>query len=253
MAVAYDKGKRVMSEMLNDAESWRADDWGGCKIFLDGIVAASRFCYRRGMFRIDHLNRIPYIFSRLDEPAFCVEAITQYDSAPKSMHNRISVEVCDPSGLRADVAQGATGAPLSLQLDRVRMRFKTMNLNDKIGEGPHSVLNNIGNHSNASTFPWDSSTMRTPQNLDFYDRMFDGSEAVFENMWARVGTLVQTRPRDRPVRLKWKELINKVYFFRLDLDKKPEAIAAVAVGFPKKTLLRLLPHTQTVNMIMKAY
>ena len=169
------------------------------------------------------------------------------------MHNRISVEVCDTSGLRADVVQGATGAPLSLQLDRVRMRFKTMNLNDKIGEGPHSVLNNIGNHSNASTFPWDSSTMRTPQNLDFYDRMFDGSEAVFENMWARVGTLVQTRPRDRPVRLKWKELINKVYFFRLDLDKKPEAIAAVAVGFPKKTLLRLLPHTQTVNMIMKAY
>ena len=101
--LAYEMAKASLSACLASAECWTIEDWGGDQMFLDGIVGATRLLYRRGMDKADHYQRIPYLFARIDIPEIAGIALDQYDGAPKSSHNRVSIDVCDEEGMRQDV------------------------------------------------------------------------------------------------------------------------------------------------------
>ena len=52
-----------------------------------------------GKKKLGHYAQIPYSLASLDLPNVRDEALSQYSSAPRESHNRVSISFLDPAGL----------------------------------------------------------------------------------------------------------------------------------------------------------
>ena len=203
-----------LRNMLSEASSWDTGSFPDATIQeLDCLKACVRASYTLAKDRHSFLDRIPWLFARLDQPGVKDICIHQYASF--SGHHPISDMIMKTdSQLRHDLEQvHADGSGLS---DKLRVWvdiFKRMPLDDSNAESPHAAGNRIGRHGSRSSFAWVASTMRLAQNLEDVRNYSQALQADLDELWYAHSSLLQTKTRalHRPKRCSPKAYRQQLY------------------------------------------
>lgn len=174
------------------------------------------------LLKFDYLNRVPWIFSRCHDIQTCKEIIVQVATRPLKEHHRRVQEAMEPeSPTCLAIHSRAGGGEVTQALIDLRDEFANGSFHDQIAEMPHAKASKIGGHSNASKWPFDSSSCRLVQNLDDKEWMVQAANVDFQAEWNDVKKVLQmnTERSGRPVKAKWKDVVEAVYFFRPDMSK----------------------------------
>jgi hypothetical protein len=215
LLLAFNFASGKLAEMLQEAQTWTLDTWGGGQPFLNNVLGMVRGTHRRGSQKIVFLDEIPFLFGRLGhEPGIARRGIDQFDSTTPDKHNKVSIEIFAKDSEYRDelLAIEDSATTFSEPLTMVRNRISHLSFLDKTAEGPHSIFKKVALHARGSTFEWQSSTVRMKQNLtDTVD--LPTRTATLQFCWDRFKTVLQTgRHRNRNVRCSRKEFCNRVYF-----------------------------------------
>ena len=210
---------RFASERLDDlllqANAWSEDHWGKrARKFLIGVQGMVRAVFSRGSQKVLFLDEIPYLISRIGiEPDAGRRCVAQYDSTPKHLHDKVSIEVLDqeaPTRQLIDSLPPYLPQLLEDDLRDVVQRIRDANLLDKLAEGPHSVFRKIDIATRGSKFPWKSATMRLTQNLEDVDTLPSTCDLNLQKAWDHWKNVLQPRGMAN-VRDRRKKILKKVY------------------------------------------
>ena len=89
----------ILQEGVSAAESWSALNFNGDVRLWQDCLGLVKYVAHLGKKKLGHYAQIPYLLASLDLPNVRDEALCQYSSAPRELHNRVSINFLDPSGL----------------------------------------------------------------------------------------------------------------------------------------------------------
>ena len=213
--IAFQFATQRLDDFLAQVNSWDMNHWGNVTTdWFNVVQSMCRAVFQRASQKILFLDEIPYLISRIGlEPDAGRRCIAQYDSAPKSKHDVISIDTLDSSSpLRGMIEALAPKLPQKLEppLNAVVLRIRMGNLLDKLAEGPHSIFRRIGMHSRRSEFPWQSATMRLKQNLEDVEWIPKACSVDLQQLWDSWKSVIQPF-RKRNVHLRRKVFLQRVY------------------------------------------
>ena len=191
--------------MLSEAAEWDSASFEGASLRdIDCMKACVRASYTLAQDRHSCLNKIPWLFARLDQPGVAGQCVVQYES--HSGHHALTEMIMKPgSALRCHVDQiQPDGSGASAELQKLIDVIKLVPFDDSVAETPHASGNRLGRHGSNSSFSWVASSMRLGQNLV---DVLDHSQALGANLdelWYAHSSVLQTKPKalHRPMRCK---------------------------------------------------
>ena len=149
--------------------------------------------------------------------------VAQTNSKALADHHRVTQRVMNPvSETCKAIYDRAKGGQLTECLLCLRDYFQSISFADQNAERPHAQLTHIGSHTNASKFPFDSATMRLNQNCIDKVLFTEHLKCDWQKYWNGVKQVVQFGGRNRPVKMRWRKVVEMVYFFRPDLKEVAE-------------------------------
>lgn len=215
VAQAYRFAVDKLKVALDECNLWTANRFGGDVGMLDACQGCTRYAYSLTLKKIEHLNCIPWLLARLEEPGVRAICQEQYQSRPPHLHHRVSHAFLSPdSELHGDVANiddEGGGASLRLRLEIAALRH--IPLDDAVGEGPHAIEKRIMEHSRAGSFAWSASTSRLEQNLSDIEEYTPKVGGDIQTEWLRYTSVLQTDARKarRSMRIKRSAFEQRIY------------------------------------------
>ena len=104
---------------VSATESWSVLDFNGDVRLWQDCVGPVKYVARLGKKKLGHHAHMPYLLASLDHPNVRGEALRQYSLAPRKLHNRVSINFLDPSGLFysgvMDMRSGGSGMSFRMQ------------------------------------------------------------------------------------------------------------------------------------------
>ena len=225
---AYHKAVSTLEELHSDAMSWTVGTWGGSREFLINLQGMCGSVYSRGMQKHAFLDEVPYIFARLGfETGINKRAIAQFDSAPRSKHNKVSIQLCDrDTENRRMLVEMDDDLEVPAGLQHRILAIQKGNLLDKIAEGPHAIFKSESDRARGSQFPWVAASVRLKQNLADVRELCEIMDVDVQLVWTRYKTILQEdKHRNRNKRLSMEEFQERVYFCTIPLGSEAEADA----------------------------
>lgn len=148
------------------------------------------------------------------------KAISQFDSAPKSAHNKVSVEMLDHgTEYRKDILAMPDAFTLTDRLKFRILAIQKCNVLDKLAEGPHAEFKHIALHGRRGTFAWAAASSKLTQNLDQDVHLADALDIPVDEVWLRYKSVLQTdRFWNRNVCCTLDEFQNRLYHCSLTFD-----------------------------------
>jgi hypothetical protein len=195
--------------------SWTSSaKFGNDANFLRTAQGCVRATYALGRKKIAFVDRIPFLFARLDEPGISQRCRDQWAEAIPEHHDLVSAEFLSPtsSWFSALCAIRPDGHIPSQALQNEVNEFKLCPMDDTAGERPHAVANHHVSHNRSSSWGWIASTCRLEQNFTDLDLLADAG-ADLETEWQRYSSLLQVSEAKsrRPCRLSRAQVEGRVY------------------------------------------
>ena len=182
-------------------------------------MATVRWVFAIGARKIDYLDRIPILASRLREPGIRDRCIQQWEAAPRHLHDRLSILLFDedePGSLRADVnAIHPDGSNVSDALGHEIDALGDGPMEDNTIEGPHARIKRVFDGARAASWPWVAATARLKQNLADMNQLIPSLGLDLQSEWDRYTSVVRptsgSKKDLRPVRIQRGVFENHVY------------------------------------------
>ena len=133
MRQAFTYATSALKAGLYEANAWHDSYWGLGRDANLNIQAAVRSVYAQARQKLRHLDRIPYLLCRLEEPGVAARALVQFGEGRD--HHRISAQFLSPDGLRHDVEQLAAGGAMSARLRAEVISLWNRPMGDAIADG----------------------------------------------------------------------------------------------------------------------
>ena len=215
------KGRRLaeasghISEWLNrglhEANLWTPTTFGTSLQHLLEMQGAVRTLWSLGLRKWAFLDRVPYLFVRLDQPGVKAVCLAQWASARPEEHHRLTQWFM----LRADIDQlGQDGLNMPRRLQNEINGLKAMPFDDSVAEGPHAVAKRVLDHSRSASWPWVASSCRVRQNLVDVRNLLPAVGGNLQSLWSANKTVVRVTERDGQeanLRMPYKKFLNYVY------------------------------------------
>eukprot|EP00959_Pyramimonas_sp_CCMP1952_P210179 4398161-Pyramimonas_sp.AAC.1 len=169
-------------DTIND---WTLQDFGGQVDLRNMCFGAVKYAQALCLRKLEFLDRVPYLFARLDEPGVAARTIQQFLSAPLEAHHPLTLEFLGPSSvLKVHVHKLAEngGEMPDILFARVQS-LKDVPFDDHVAEGPHAAAKRILSNGRSTRFPFVSATLRLNQNLRDKDGLLRETGATMQHIW----------------------------------------------------------------------
>ena len=127
---------------LDEVASWTVGFVDGDAVLLRQAQACMRGAWMFAQEKLQHLDELPHLLSRLSEAGIRDRVVAQWAEAAADAHDPVSAEFLDESSpLRADVlAMAADGTGMSKRLRSAWDSLRQVPIDDTPGEGPHASM-----------------------------------------------------------------------------------------------------------------
>jgi hypothetical protein len=176
--------------------------------------------------RIQPLDEIPYLLSRLDEEGVPERCIEQWEGMDEDKHHRVSAEFLKPGApLRADIDR------ISLQGFSPRLQSEVVSiamvpLDDSVGEAPHAIAKQLLDHAKRSSWPFTAASMKLEANLEGVAELPAVVGCHMPDLWLRYKSILQSDPKHwkQPKRLSKTAFVDQVYRLNHFLPEDGDAL-----------------------------
>lgn len=213
---AYEFAVTTLGDMRREAETWTVAAFANNLTLMQQFVGAVRFAWSLGLEKLRFLDRVPWLFARLEQSGVRDRCLEQWRSAAPHLHHKVSRLLLEnESDYLADVQNmNADGTGASVKLKHMISRIQGMSLDDSLGEGPHAVCSRVMGHARSAKWPFVAATCRIGQNLQDVDDLAVATDSDLQTEWTRWSSILQTSPNlaHRPVKIKRSEVERRIYF-----------------------------------------
>ena len=173
-----------------------------------------RACANLGKRKVAHLDRVPYLLARLDQPGIRDRCLEQWQEVSAAEHDLVTREFLDPSmRLRSFVDDiGDDGTIPSVILRYEVKSIQNVKMDDTVNEAPHAVAEHVARRNVQSNWAWIASSARLEQNLDDIQSLSHCCDLQTE--WDRYTSVLQVSDikARRSKKMKPREAYAQVYF-----------------------------------------
>ena len=206
---------RELDMRLAEGEAWSEHEWGlgfAGLIELQGCMRGTIHLARRKFLWLD---KIPYLFARLDQPGVAAQCCQQWTEVTAEQHHRVSSLFLMPGGqLRAEIDRLEHDASnISPLLQAAIDGLKGIPFDDGVAEGPHARALRLHRTYSRSLWPWVASTMRLSQNLVDVRALVSGLDLDLHALWCGYSSVLRvgrSRPL-QPIRMSKKKVQEYIY------------------------------------------
>ena len=215
---AHPHAMRVLGDLLATANQWSVDFFDGDVVLWQSAQGAVRALHALAVRKLDYLDKVPFLLSRLDEPNIKEKCLRQWESCSITQHHRVTRHFLEPghrSGLREKVDRciAADGSINDFELRKEVRALQSIPIDDSIAEGPHAAASRVKRAAPSADFPWIASTMRLTQNLkDVKEHTTD----ELQREWLSYKTILQVRAHKLAMPVRMKKNLFRAYIFRLN-------------------------------------
>lgn len=179
---AYAYATAALRRGLDEANLWTDDTF---RLVAGELIASVRGVFQFGMMRLQWLDRIPWLLSRLAEPGVAARCLQQYHEGPGDRHHRVSHEFLQPGcRLRQHIELvQPDGSGITQELADAIATLCTVPMDDSVAEGPHAQAMRVHMSSRACSWPWIAASLRLPQNLQDLRELVPMTGVSLDSFW----------------------------------------------------------------------
>ena len=220
--LAWAKVTEAHDGVLREIGQWDAGTFGMGLTMLRECQGATRAVCVRLLLKFGYLDQLPYKLAGGLDRDVLRQCVAQFDAIPEHRHDRVTLEFLSQGRpLRRYVDEFlsvAHEAPRPLR--REILGLQQLVLDDTPAEGPHAAAHQQEVRARASSWPWQSSTLRLKDNLADYEQHSARFHVDFQTLWDNYKMVLNPRS-ERPVRKTHLACCKKIYTLFMDLHPFP--------------------------------
>ena len=197
---AYPHATETLRNALAEVNSWDHGRLSDDLVLFRQAQACMRGTYLLALEKLQHLDEVPYLLARLDEPGVRDRCLLQWGEGAAGTHVPVSAEFLqEGSPLRRDLlAMNADGSGMSRVLQIAHESLRQCPIDDTPGEGPHASMRHLGLRTRRSTWGWMASSVRLKQNLQDIKYFLPPMQPTtsVEYLWQKWSSVLQVTPRE---------------------------------------------------------
>ncbi|CAK0901800.1 unnamed protein product, partial [Prorocentrum cordatum] len=134
---AWDHANTVFNDAVTEICSWSLHDFGEGASLQSSCIGAVQYCRSMGMRKLQLLDHIPHLLSRLGEPGIVGRVLAQYREVPKDQHHPVTLRFSgDDSPIKSSIVQlPEAGGGLPDGLRQAAQQLVDIPFDDHIADG----------------------------------------------------------------------------------------------------------------------
>jgi len=223
LSEAWDHAMSELRSAMDEANQWEQNFWGGSQEDWREMVASVRGLFLLASRKLGHLNELPYLLARLEQPGVAARVRDLWVARQAADHHRVTRRFM--TKFAADLALiQPDGSGIS---PAIRLELDAMNgtpLDDSVAEGPHAMVSRHCQHSRNASWGWIASTTRLQQNIKDLKELPSVAGVSLDSLWCRHKSLLQMPGSKRPhanVKMKDSKFYRNIYAMGLFPGRRP--------------------------------